>query len=399
MADVSKADMQTASIAAALACTDGNRFTHEPRALWTVVRQQAAATEATKNTALVRVNKDHFRNTSRYPMVLTHQLVCAINYLYRQYVATPVNDITDVQNSMAIQNLVEVYISAPYSLHYTQRLGPISLNPAEPRAMPSMRYSLASPFASSPFGISRWTFDKPLVLPSKVGVDFDLSGMACPAQFAVTVPNTRMTIAFDEASSGIFGGNNRMTEQPGVPTVGSGVSLLWGRQQSNLPFGADQFGFTAAPQSFTDQLWPPQLSFQANRYNRQNTNRGQSHNFLTGFGVLLDQINADVTLNGTAAPTGGNQVAPLSTRIACRARTRNGGSGEWWWRPGAPLALVTPTITPAIVQKLAEPITLNPGEELEVEMQFPVGPTISDTDYRPTYTIGMSFTGYAVIEG
>jgi len=391
--------MQTESVAAALACTDGLRFTHEPRALWTVASQQAAADAAELDDARVRVNKDHFRNTTKYPMVLTHALVCAINYTYRSYAVETVDDLTDVQNSMAAQNLVEVFISAPYSLHYTARSALMALTPARPQAQPSLRYSLASPFASSPFGISRWAFDKTLVLPPKVACELDLSCMNVPTQLTATYPSVRGTIAFDEASSGIFGGNNRMTDQPGVPVAGGGFSLLWGRQLANLPFGADPFGFVAAQQDFTDQLWPVQLKFPANDYHRQETNRGQTHNFLTGFGVHIDQIAADVVLNGAAAPTGGNQVAPFATKIGTRARTRNGGSGEWWWRPGAPLALVTPTMTPAMVHRLPEQITLNPGEELDVELQFPVGPTIEGTLYRPTYTVGVSFTGYAVIEG
>jgi hypothetical protein len=77
---------------------------------------------------------------------------------------------------------------------------------------------------------------------------------------------------------------------------------------------------------------------------------------------------------------------------------RNGGTGAYWWREGAPLALVCPTITPAQVYDLPEPITLGPGERLDVEVSSP-GPTpMGEESIDSIYQIGVGLCGYASIE-
>jgi hypothetical protein len=90
--------------------------------------------------------------------------------------------------------------------------------------------------------------------------------------------------------------------------------------------------------------------------------------------------------------------------MTCRARTTNGGTNQWWWRPGAPLALVCPTITPAQVYEFEQPIVLGPGEQLEVELWAPLAPSLvllgsgGAQTVQPNYTIGLSMTGYTTIE-
>lgn len=377
---------------------DSNRFTHEPRALWTVVRQQAADSEGNILAAHVDVNKDHFRNTSRYPIVLTHALVCGVNYTFRSFGPAVIDDISDVQNSMGVQNLVDLFLSSPYTLHITNRQGRMMLAPGRGSAEPGMLYSTTSPTASGPFGISRWVFDKRLILPPKVDCALDLSVITLPGFIdpeLVTVPSIVATISFDEVSTDMLGGDDRLTDRMPIRYASdpSGV---------NAPFGADGFGYVPTTQPaalISPQLWPVETRFRPRIYRRQETNRGQGLNFLTGFSVHIDQTEYDDFIAALAAPLGTSPVAPLSTRIATRAKTVNGGSGEWWWRPGAPLALVSPSSTPAVVAKLPEEITLGPGEQLDLELQFPVGPTIGQTMWLPNYQVGVSFTGYAVIEG
>ncbi len=92
-------------------------------------------------------------------------------------------------------------------------------------------------------------------------------------------------------------------------------------------------------------------------------------------------------------------ISPLALKTPVRARMHNGGTGNWWWRPWAPLALVCPTITPAQVYDLPEPITLRPGDDLEIELQTPAPITIGLANVRPQYTVGVSLCGYAAIEG
>jgi hypothetical protein len=90
-------------------------------------------------------------------------------------------------------------------------------------------------------------------------------------------------------------------------------------------------------------------------------------------------------------------------KTGVRARTTNGGSNAWWWRNDhegwAPVALVTPDITPANVYRLPKPITLEQGDGFELELEVPGPIVIEDTLIEPTYTVGVSFTGYATISG
>ena len=59
-----------------------------------------------------------------------------------------------------------------------------------------------------------------------------------------------------------------------------------------------------------------------------------------------------------------------------------------------------PTITPASVIKLARPITVAPGDQLEVELRIP--PQLPDSTNvlaEATYSVGIGFNGHAVIAG
>ena len=90
-----------------------------------------------------------------------------------------------------------------------------------------------------------------------------------------------------------------------------------------------------------------------------------------------------------------------STMVPSRIRTTDGGSGRYWWRPGAPIALVLDHITPAFVYELPVPITVGPGDALDVELEVPLSTTFPDdgTATTPTFNLGVSFNGYAAIEG
>jgi hypothetical protein len=124
-------------------------------------------------------------------------------------------------------------------------------------------------------------------------------------------------------------------------------------------------------------------------FKAQQPNRSGSARF-TGMRVMLDQLYWD---GGFADP-----VAPLATRVGTRVRNIS-GSGEWWWRPGAPIALVMDTITPALVYKLPSAITLGPGDTLDVEMRFPAVLLEQMEGDDISFQIGISFNGYAAIEG
>jgi hypothetical protein len=127
-------------------------------------------------------------------------------------------------------------------------------------------------------------------------------------------------------------------------------------------------------------------------------------------GVAINQIDYDDFAAADADGLGfdtnlGMKFGPVSQRIGCRARMGAGVNTDWWWRPGAPLALVLDTITPALVYKLPEPITLSPGDTLSVEADVPgtnyfdseLASITGETDSR--VQLGVSFNGYTAIEG
>lgn len=371
-------------------CEDNDRFVHEPRALWTVVRQQAAEAASGLNATRVLVDKDHLRNVGRHPITLTHLSVCPINYFFRDF-DNEVTGLSDVHNSQNILNVLDWFASAPYSVHITSRDGRIALRPAEGRANPGMLYTGVGAYASDLFGVSRWAFDKPLSLPRGCEIQFDLSTFTLPnLGFSSPFPTGTMVsaVSFDEVHTGIFGGNNRLRERAELPPSNP--------DGQGAPFGLDGF---ASVQGTSMQRWPAEGVFPSRIFSRQETNRGQERNSFAAFNVHFDQIDSDVLVQKMLAPAPDHPISPASTRIAVRARVANGGSREWWWRPGAPVCLVCPTITPALVAELAEPITLGPGEQLEGEVQIPVGPQVAQALYQPTYQLGISLTGYASIEG
>ena len=116
--------------------------------------------------------------------------------------------------------------------------------------------------------------------------------------------------------------------------------------------------------------------------------------------VLLDQRLSDDDMQASVVPgIAGSPVCPLALRTPVRIRTKGGGTGTDWWKPGAPLGLVFTDVTPALVYDLPIPITLNPGDQLSVMLQLPLDVTIDDVHLTPVYQIGFAANGFAVIEG
>lgn len=376
---------------------DDDTLIHEPRALWTIARVEAPASDATLVSAgRVEVDPRHFTNGSRYPMTLTKMLVAGIGYTYRQF-EDAVVAIEDVHNSMVAANLVDIAVAAPYSVHWGPKdFRAMGLAPC-PAAEPGFDLDPDIPWASGAWGVCRWGFDKLLWLPRNSGIQLDLSAYWLPSFLEAVDPQVVFAMSFDEVHSGLLGGNNRAI--PGIMN-----SIL---SSQIVPAGlpqADAFGATVAAKASGVVVTYP-TPFPVRNWNRQETNRGQDRNAFSAFSVLINQVAYDQAIQTVGGVFANQPIAPLSTRVVTRARCFNGGTNEWWWRPGAPLCLVAPTISPALVYNLPEPIVLGPGENLELEVQVPPGVLITPAVgssipalFQPTYQIGISFTGYASIE-
>lgn len=369
---------------------------------------RAAASEATTEAARVVVPPDDFRNTGPYPITLTHMIVSGVGYAFRQIdtpaAPIPVPAAGFVQNSLCAMNLVEVLISAPYSQYFYRKDMPLVPWNQVPQGDAGMMYT-TTPYASSLHGVTRWSFDKLLRLPRKATIQFDVSAYNIPGiQGLADDLNVYLATAFEEQHTGMFNGNNRLSPRVRLPVAdpGGGAQGDPWYPRGGPPVPID--GWSAAAGEVTT-TFPREGQFRGDVWNRQETDRGQKDSHYAGFTVMLDQIEYDEAIHALGGNFANQPVAPLSQKVATRARITNGGSGQWWWRPGAPLSLVCPTINNAgLVHQLEQPIVLGPGERLEVELQAPIGQLFSVTtssvnvQIRPYFNIGLSFTGYATIQ-
>jgi hypothetical protein len=369
---------------------------YEPRAYWHV---EAVDTE-TDPTRVVFPRRN-FLNGEAHPVTLTHLTLAPINYTFRTFADGAPVDAATYHNSMAGGFRCDILIAGPQRQSYARRTLRIPSWTARPRWEPQI--SSASPQASSLWNVTRWDFDHVMVIPELGDLEIQLS--------AITAPNgvndpPEATPAF---TIGVFEG-----PPPGVP--GPGGLLMPGNTRIQPrtalayangavqppPFVPDGFGQAALVQG-TPMLWPSTSQLSARTYNRQNTTQAGSTP-VHGFAVQIDQIDyddvvIDTNLIAALGAPAGQPVAPLSLRTAIRARMKNGGTGNYWWRPGAPLALVCPSITPAQVYKLPVPITLVPGDNLEIELETPGPVSIGGNEINPLYQVGVALCGFAAIEG
>lgn len=376
------------------------RFTHEPRVLWTVQRITAPESDAVTLDGHVKVPKDHFRNIGRFPITLTHMLCCGVNYTFRRYSIEPPINNTQIDNCATAINRVQIQIAAPYSRYMVKRQFALMSLEALPTAEPSMIYNAFSPYASGPFGICRWNFEKWLRLPRKATIELNLSGYDVPLlNEEVPIGDVFSTVCFDEATTGLFSGDVRVRNRTQLFSLQSqSINGEFFPQVTDI-FAPDAFGAFGGQSLIT---FNQSGQFRAKEFNRQETDRGQAMSHYTGFAIQIDQIDYDDSIQNSGVLFQNQFISPLSMRVGCRAKCTNGGTNMEWWRPGAPVALVCPTITPAQVFRFDKPIVLGPGEELEVEMQVPTGvqltPGSPSTLVQPNYQIGLSMAGYATIE-
>lgn len=375
---------------------------YEPRGFWDV-RQVSSAVQPTQ----IRFDQANFFNGEKYPVTLYRLTLAPVGYTFRTYAnpAVAVPTLIEYHNdAIAALTRSQIQINAPGRQHYSKRdlLIPSwgTLPTWEPRNKTDGTNASGdnSPaFASSLWNVGRWDFAHSLVMPRLGYLELDLASF--PGVLGLTPDDAIRPIAnigFQETGAtgaDYFVGNQRVTRVPLEFLNTTGPDAI------TPPFFApDAFGFAASPGTSTLN-WPPTSSFRARDYDAQNvSNRGPTQ--VLGFKVQIDQIDYDnaVSVTGDPSGTGLNPVNSLLFNVASRVRLRNSGTGAWWWRPGAPLALMMPTMTPALTYELPVPITLGPGDTLEVELTVPAPVTIDGNLLEPNYQLGIGFCGEAVIE-
>lgn len=364
---------------------------YEPRAFWGVGYLDTEDGDTGVPSGVLRLPREFFLNGEKYPVTLLYACVSPVNYTFDIYNNSGAGSSANTRNcGVAAMLDSQVVVSSPQRQHYLRIPGPTQALPPHPRWENEPAQAAVPPAVqrSSPFNTYAWDFDAPMVLANRANLDFDLSRYTLPG-FMPGTNNVFAWVGFHEIGATFYQGMARLD------------NFLVQAQQvvagSQTLYGADGFGFSALGQGVG--AWSSTQRFNAKEFTAQSQSSEGSVP-IVGFQVMIQQQAYDSLVIAnvpalTAAPT---TIASLGTRIGTRARMRQGGTGAYWWREGAPLALVSPHRTVAQVHELHKPITLGPGDSLEVELTMPLGMPVGETTRERVTQVGVSFCGYAAIE-
>jgi hypothetical protein len=354
----------------------------EPRALWDVKRVTATAEEQT----VLFDTREAFMNGSRYPITITEIALAPINYLSSSTRAP----LSERLSGQSVFNASQIVLAVRQRQNYSRF--PIRLPgySAEASQEPSTRWADITSSnlrnASGLLGVSHKRFDRSLVLPQYGAVEIQLSTYqgALPAQ--AVAPPPLFSVAWYEAG-GLLEGSARIRQQKPLRDALTVESALYG---AVIPASGEIPSALA-----TNATFPPEHLFTTKEFRAQSPTAQGAQRF-TGLTVQIDQLEYDAIFSGGGAPPVDAPMTPLSLRTGCRIRTTDGGTKMDWWRPGAPIGLVLNTVSAAMTYKLPRPLTLEPGDQFEVELTVPPAANVENPD---VYSIGLALNGYAAIEG
>lgn len=370
---------------------------YEPRAFWSVGRIDTAAPLSPLIHELA-FDRRHFFNGSRWPITLRHLLVAPIGYLLAQFDsgAAAINA-QDYRNSAeaAIADAI-VRIEAPQTVSYTK--GPITtatLTP-EPTWEPApgavagiTGFTAAGATLHGAYG---WQFDHALDIPASGAIEFGLGAiLPSGAAFVGQAPVVKAVVGFSE-SGGVVPGNQRVGGPFVLPEL---IDPTYG-----FPWGYDGWG--APGVGTASNLWNDATSLTARAWKKQRVTAGGA-NPVDRFTVHVDQTAWDAEIMTGVVniyPGATGMPGAMGHNVPTRARVADGGTRAWWWRQGAPLSLVSPSMTPAMVYRLPQPITLAPGDKLAVTLQVPLAFDTAIVNPQPARVvqIGVSLCGEAAVE-
>lgn len=364
----------------------------EPAALWSAAYPDVE--DLGPGDVTVRFNREHFRNGSRWPIVIKRVAMCGINYPF----ARVSEDFTSDSRGLGSDDVLyqgRLKIGFPFRKNFSRSTIALSGYAPKPTGQPGG----ATQAMSSLWGANYLRFDEPLILPRKSGVEMALTRVSnITAPFASVGQSNfglRDGYVYYHEKGGLFSGSARLkklqiiSDSAGLFPVPDPYALI----PYPIPSGYGSF----AGEAFSPPLWSPGSTMTAREFEQQEATRSGSTE-VYGMGVMIDQISNDddVIQDMTGGAENGSQLAQISTRIGIRVRAVHSPVGNWWWRPGAPLALVLDTMTPALVYELPDPITLAPGDVLTAGLELPGG---TDSAGPQGWQVGLSFNGYTVIEG
>lgn len=383
---------------------------YEPRAFWSIANIDTQEGAQRDGVAVFPSNRllfgqNDFLNGEKYPITLRYLCVDAPGYVWDTFTDGTALDQENFRNDrVAVLDRARLSI-AVMGRHYYNR---DFMDAVEIGAIPTSEPRLdldpdAAITQSNPrlFNTFRWTFDEDMILANDGAAEFWLSGIRIPGFAGLTAPVEAdlpvATIAFHQ---GPLKGTNR-----GAGAFWSGSSRrarFSPLTSANPPIPRDGFA-NSALLPLSTEAWPSTTRFNAQQFLAQTPNGFPGTvNIVKGFSVAIDQVAWDSYLRGEAGVGAQGILASVGGYIGTRARNAQGRSGTqaWWWRPGAPLSLVSPTMTTARVYKLHTPITLAPGDSLRVQLETPDAvnvPGVGNVDSY--YQLGVSLCGEAAIRG
>lgn len=389
---------------------------YEPRSLWSIANARVRSDVVTPTT--VRLNRRHFTNLTRWPMTFKRLAVTGVGYTFNQALDPFTSGVPSLyKQSTDIAQQVGIEISAPQRYHLNSKL---SISSATLAPRPTWEPPSGYPGIVSAWNTSRLQCDTPLYIPKTGALEWQLSGYNTMTSVDVQAPSANgvfVTMLYQERG-GMFFGNCRQHQyfaRPFSLPGGAALSPFYNSEEK-WPFPPDLFS-TAATYGgvVTNDWWDPKANFSAGKFKRQNATRDGSTAITDLRASISQAFGWDVLVQAAMAasypgayvvppvPPGAKlpNIAPLSTHMGTRIKTVGCGSEAWWWRPGAPLALVFDAQTPALVYDLHREFTLEPGDSLDVTMTLPaMGADFGDTSpFDVPFHVGISLNGYSPIEG
>lgn len=382
---------------------------YQPRSLWGAAYIQNAVLLP---EARIQFEREQLRNGTRWPVTIERVALTPINYPI-EHAGDPVLAPASPWGMAyaALQGAL-IRISSPFRKSFARQEIAVGAYPAMATGQPLGEET----YQSSLFGISYLEFDKPLFIPQRSACMFGLGGLtgvfydpvgAAEISFARPQASPIFATMYFNEVGGLFSGSQRRALGQMVPDFPNQSPQPDPSTGYPFPLPVDYSEVPGAPGALN---WPPQMQLTGKQFGSQESTRsGSTHVY--GMGAMIDQIEYDDDAASDAQGTGidvdggGFKISQLAARMGCRARMTHGVNTDEWWRPGAPLALVLDSITPALVYKLPNPITLGPGDTLSVEVRM------AGTDYFQStldsvvlnnaarLQLGISFNGYTAIEG
>lgn len=399
---------------------------YEPRALWQVVDVPFTNQTGVVGEEVI-LEGTEWMNGSRYDIVLTHMLLAPINYAVTNDAYEVLQNVsvslqhgaTPLSTQRWMPSLGQTLPIAPSPAYQDFALGQFMPYDSSPRAEPATTNPRTrAVMFSQPrvFDVARWQFDMPYRLVRRGVVKFGLTSIAAVGQDINEDGRMRVTMGFDEAWSSGSAFRQQMRVKQGSIRTGGGISPTPYPFLTAFPFPL-QSGTWNEPTWDNGGVYPPESQFNPRDWQRQEAGRGggDGSGWLQGFTVHLPNAQ-NIGVAGpnnnidNIADSEADSGVSLATRLGVRAETVNGGTNRAWWRPGAPLALVTPTVGASACMKLQAPIRLGSREQLRVILRSEGKANLLAQIIRPdvdvveqdrasagNHKVGVSLCGYAIV--